>query len=785
MPGTSSPEHLAQDFLAIAVDKMALAVRSACLSQGIDVDAFCLASFGGAAGQHACAVASALGLRRILISPFAGVLSALGMGLADHTALRLRAVRRKLSESAMADLETTFAELDELVRLELCNDARIVVERRCHLRYQGSDTTLEVALGSCADMRSAFEQMHTRRFGLCDTSQSLVVESISAEAVIAGAELNLMHSSMPQIDASPAAERAVWFDSQWHTTPIYQRAELCGTQTLNGPALIVDAHATTVVEPGWRAEVVRDAQLLLTRFAEREYKTQKSFASAQPARLELYNNLFAHIAQQMGSVLQKTARSVNIKERLDFSCALFDGQGQLLANAPHMPVHLGSMGESVRAVRDAFDAPSDGDSFVLNDPYAGGTHLPDITVVTPFFGPSPTPLFYLAARGHHADVGGTSPGSMPADSTHIEHEGVLLTPRPLVLDGQFAEASLRAALGGGPFPARDPDQNIADLLAQLAANRCGAELLHKMLDEHGVDEPCAYATFMQDNAALAVRDVVRSLSDGHCVVEMDQGQRIEVSIRINNDRVCVDFSGTSAQQANNFNAPSAVCRAAVLYAFRCLVARPIPMNAGCMAPIDLIIPDGCFLAPCSPAAVAAGNVETSMCITDALFGALGKLAASQGTMNNVTFGNQRVQYYETLCGGAGAGDGFNGCSAIHTHMTNSRLTDPEILEARYPVRVTQFAIRRGSGGQGQWHGGDGLIREYEFLEPMTVSLLGNRRRTAPFGLEGGGAGKSGVNTLTRAGGELKILCATARTEVEPGDRLCIETPGGGGFGRRA
>ncbi|MFK8016403.1 MAG: hydantoinase B/oxoprolinase family protein [Gammaproteobacteria bacterium] len=785
MEDARDPPHLAEDFLQVAIDKMALAVRSACLSRGIDVDAFCLSSFGGAAGQHACAVAAALGLRRILISPFAGVLSALGMGLADHTALRLRAIRKVLDDTLCAELESDFAELEAQTLDALSRNPDARHERRCHLRYRGSDTTLEVPFGSPSLMRDAFEAAHAQRFGLCDDAQALVVESISVEAIVEGATLNDFGAHTVTDSAAPAAVRPVWFDRRWHDTPVYRRDQLGARQRIVGPALIVDDHATTVVEPTWHARLVEDQQLLLTRDNTRApARSTQRHDRADPARLELYNNLFTYIAEQMGAVLQKTARSVNIKERLDFSCALFDADGRLLANAPHMPVHLGSMGESVRAVRNAFTKPVDGDSFVVNDPYAGGTHLPDITVVTPFFGPSSTPLFYLAARGHHADVGGTSPGSMPADSTQIEHEGILLAPRRLTLGGKFDETGLRDALAAGPYPARDPDQNIADLLAQLAANRFGASQLSIMLKEHGIDEPCAYAQFVQDNAALAVRDVVCSLSDGHCALEMDDGQRIEVRITVKGDRAHVDFSGTSAQLPSNFNAPAAVCRAAVLYAFRCLVARPIPMNAGCMAPIDLTIPDGSFLAPRPPAAVAAGNVETSMCITDALFGAMGKLASSQGTMNNVTFGNDRVQYYETLCGGAGAGDGFDGCSAIHTHMTNSRLTDPEILEARYPVRITRFEVRRGSGGRGRYRGGDGLIREYEFLESMTVSLLGNRRRIAPFGVHGGGNGACGVNTLLRVDGAAKVLGATAMVQVESGDRLRIETPGGGAYGRQ-
>ncbi len=473
---------------------------------------------------------------------------------------------------------------------------------------------------------------------------------------------------------------------------------------------------------------------------------------------------------------------MNIKERLDFSCALFDGDGQLLANAPHMPVHLGSMGDSVSAVRAAFVQPRAGDSFVLNDPFAGGTHLPDITVVTPYFGAASSPQFFVASRGHHADVGGVSPGSMPAASSHIDEEGILLSPLRLVSAGAFEDQAIRAALSAGPHPARNVEQNVADLKAQLAANRKGLELLAQTMAERGAATTLAYAGHVQTNAETAVRDAIATLTGGHHVVEMDGGQRIEVRVTVNGDSATVDFAGTSVQTLDNFNAPAAVCRAAVLYVFRCLVARPIPMNAGCLAPIKLKIPPGSFLSPAAPAAVAAGNVETSMCITDALFGALGVLACGQGTMNNVTFGDDQVQYYETLCGGAGAGDGFDGCSAIHTHMTNSRLTDPEILEDRFPVRITQFGVRSGSGGAGQWHGGDGLVREYEFLKPLSVSLLTNRRRRGPFGLRGGKRGAPGINTLIHTDGRQTTLASTAQIEVRAGERLRIETPGGGGFG---
>ena len=777
----STAEEVAAKFLDVAIDTMALAVRRAALSRGIDVDRFALASFGGAAGQHACAVAAALGLGTVLIHPQASVLSALGIGLADHRAVRLMHANVPLTHDALTSLRAASQPVaDELI--ETMDDVgRARVERRLALRLAGSDTTLDVADGPLDEVVAEFQSRHSARFGFAG-SDDIVIDAVSIEAIEDGAAPPPDSPDRHEGRASQARRR-VWFDGRWQEVPLWPRHGLGDGDTVLGPGLIVEPHSTIVLEAGWRAESLPDGQLRLSQTQANDSASRDvAEAPCDPGRLEQFNNLFVHIAGQMGAVLQHTARSVNIKERLDFSCALFDRHGKLLANAPHMPVHLGSMGDSVSAVRRAFPMPSDGDSFVLNDPFEGGTHLPDITVVTPFFGGHRAPLFYLASRGHHADVGGITPGSMPADSRHIDDEGILLKPMLLACAGQFNEDGLRSALGRGPHPARNIDQNLADLKAQLAANRTGRSLLETMLDERGVATSLAYAAHVQDNAELAVREVIAGQTGGHHVVEMDGGQRIEVAVTINGDRAVVDFAGTSAQTDDNFNAPRSVCRAAVLYVFRCLVARPIPMNAGCLAPIDLRIPDGCFLAPSSPAAVAAGNVETSMCVTEALFGALGVLAAGQGTMNNVTFGNDSLQYYETLCGGAGAGDGFDGCSAIHTHMTNSRLTDPEIVEQRFGVRVTRFCLREGSGGAGRWRGGDGLVREYEFLTPMTVSLLTNRRRRGPFGLKGGQRGRPGKNTLIRSYGGAMSLASTARIDVHPGDRLRIETPGGGGFG---
>jgi 5-oxoprolinase (ATP-hydrolysing) len=782
VPGAQSAPTLAQAFLDVAVDKMALAIRKAALSRGIDVDAFCLSGFGGAAGQHVCAVARSLGLKQVLIHPNASVLSAVGIGLADQRATRLETINEALSAATLEALRPRFVRMTNAARGDLGDAEEVRTEQHLRLRYAGSDTVLEVSADNVDVASREFHALHQRRFGVAAQHDQLIIEGISVEVIVPGSPAGALNDAAA--DAPPQTRhRRVWFDNDWIETPLIHRHRIDAGQRLEGPAIIYDQHSTIVLEPGWQAKVLSDGQLLLRDTGGIARAEHGTAIVCDPARLEQFNNLFTHIAEQMGQVLQKTARSVNIKERLDFSCALFDRSGRLLANAPHMPVHLGSMGESVRAVMRTFQTPERGDSFVLNDPYEGGTHLPDITVVTPYFADDAQPAFYLAARGHHADVGGTTPGSMPADSRHIDDEGVLLPPMPLVRAGRFDADALRERLTGARYPARNIDQNIADLLAQLAANRSGIALLDEMIQTHTLAVADAYAGFVQDNAAHAVHEVIATLQDGHQVVTMDGDERIEVAVRRKGRRIEVDFSGSSAQVSGNFNAPAAVCRAAVLYVFRCLVARPVPMNAGCLEPVDIVIPEGSFLAPTSPAAVAAGNVETSTCITEALFGALGVLAAAQGTMNNVTFGNEDLQYYETLCGGAGAGNGFNGCSAIHTHMTNSRLTDPEILEQRYPVRVTRFEIRTGSGGAGRWHGGDGMIREYEFLDSMTVSLLGNRRRTRPFGLNGGKPGAAGRNTLFRADTQKsESLNATATVEVAAGDRLLIETPGGGGFG---
>jgi 5-oxoprolinase (ATP-hydrolysing) len=574
----------------------------------------------------------------------------------------------------------------------------------------------------------------------------------------------------------------VWFDGAWRDAPIYDRAALASGTQIAGPAIVAETNATTVVEAGWRAAVHSTGALILTR-ARRATRTERLGTRADPVMLEVFNNLFMHAAEQMGVVLENTAHSVNIKERLDFSCALFDARGGLIANAPHIPVHLGSMGDSVQSImRSAKLVP--GDAYMLNSPYAGGTHLPDVTVVTPVFGGGARPRYFVASRAHHADIGGITPGSMPPASRTIDEEGVLFEGVRIVERGKFLEADVRRSFSTGPFPARDVDRNVADLKAQLAANARGVAELDKLVARFGLSGVQRYMRHVQENAEECVRAAIERLSDGAFEVELDGGERIALRVAIDRAarRATIDFAGTSGASAGNFNAPAAIVRAAVLYVFRTLVRERIPLNAGCLVPLAIRLPEPCLLNPRRPAAVVAGNVETSQCITDALLAALDACAAAQGTMNNFTFGNARHQYYETICGGAGAGPDFDGASAVHTHMTNSRLTDPEVLEWRYPVRVRRFAIRRGSGGAGRHHGGDGVIREIEFLEPMQAAILANRRRVAPFGLHGGEPGARGRSYVVRNDGRIEELPATAAVELAAGERFVIETPGGGGWG---
>jgi len=785
-----TPRAVAEGFLRIAVENMANAIKKISVERGHDVTRYTLCCFGGAAGQHACMVADALAMNRVFIHPYAGVLSAFGMGLADVTAMRERAIEAPLTAALVPDLEAALAELARSARDEL--DAQGVVAAvirivpRAHLRYRGTDTALVVVYDDPDHMRTEFDAAYRRRFGFVMADRELIVEAVSVEAIGAGAAHAVGIESTQAACAAEIATRVQMFSGgREHDTPVFRRETLAVGITIAGPAILAEDNATTVVEPGWQAEVAADRGLVLVRRVPRESRLVPG-TSADPVMLEIFNNLFMSIAEQMGATLANTAYSVNIKERLDFSCALFDRDGNLIANAPHMPVHLGSMGESVkRVIADNAGRMRPGDVYMLNDPYRGGTHLPDITVITPVYDAAgETLLFYVGSRGHHADIGGISPGSMPPASRTVDEEGVLISNFLLVEQGRLRERETLALLASGKWPARNPTQNMADLHAMIAANEKGVRELERMTAEFGLAVVAAYMRHVQDNAEEAVRRVIGVLRPAEFAYEMDNGAVVRVAVRV--DRAArsatIDFSGTSAQLPNNFNAPSAVCMAAVLYAFRTLVDDDIPLNAGCLKPLTVHIPEGSLLNPRYPAAVVAGNVETSQCVTDALFGALGVMAAAQGTMNNFTFGNERYQYYETVCGGAGAGPDFDGCDAVHTHMTNSRLTDPEILEWRFPVLLEQFSIRRDSGGRGRHRGGNGTVRRIRFLEPMTAAILAGRRRVPPFGLGGGMPGALGRNWVERANGQREEFGGTHEIAVGIGDVFVLETPGGGGYG---
>ena len=788
-----TPEEVAEGFIEIAVGNMANAIKHISVQRGHDVTTYTLTTFGGAGGQHACQVADALGMTQVLIHPFAGVLSAYGMGLAEQTAMREQSTEALLDSSVLSSVQAqldTLAE-DAAADLERQGVPRAVqhVARRVHLKYAGTDTALIVAWGSLSAMRTAFAEAYRQRFSFLMPEKPLVVESVSVE-VTGGADTPVEHpiSRTPAASGQlpyAAATVHMFSGGRWHETPLYRRADTVPGHVIPGPAIIAEANATTVVEPGWQAAVTALGHLVLTRVVARPQRRALG-TTADPVMLEVFSNLFMSIAEQMGVRLQNTAYSVNIKERLDFSCALFDAAGNLIANAPHIPVHLGSMSESVKTVmRDNAGTMQPGDAYVVNDPYHGGTHLPDITVITPVFDTAGEHiLFYVGSRGHHADVGGITPGSMPPNSTTVDDEGVLFTNWKLVERGQLREAETLTRLTSGPLPARNPQQNMADLRAQIAANEKGVQELTRMVEHFGLSVVHAYMQHVQDNAEEAVRRVITALQDGAFRYELDNGAVIQVQVTVDRDRreATIDFTGTSEQLPNNFNAPSAISMAAVLYVFRTLVNDAIPLNAGCLKPLRMIIPPGSMLKPRYPAAVVAGNVETSQCITNTLYGALGVMAASQCTMNNLTFGNATYQYYETIAGGSGAGPGFNGTNVVQTQMTNSRLTDPEVLEWRFPVRLERYEIRPESGGQGRWHGGDGGTRVIRFLEPMTVSILANNRHRGAFGMAGGEAGQAGRNWVEHKDGTRLVLDHIGQAEVQPGDVLVIETPGGGGYG---
>jgi 5-oxoprolinase (ATP-hydrolysing) len=789
--GGRKPEEVADGFIAIGVAKMAEAIKKISVARGYDVTRYALNCFGGAGGQHACDVADALSITTILIHPFSSLLSAYGMGLADIRAQRSIAIEEPLDDETLARAAQRVAEISDEAYAEIAaqgvagEDAKRV--ERALLRYAGSDSTIEVPAGSAAAMRRAFEKAHRARFGFIDPQKSLTIEAITLEIVGGGAAIKERGGKIPS-DAAPAPERAARFFSKgaWRDAHVYRREKLRLGAKVDGPALIIEPHQTIVVESGWRAEITAKNHVVLTRVVPREH-VHAIGAKADPVMLEIFNNLFMSIAEQMGVTLQNTAYSVNIKERLDFSCAVFDRHGRLVANAPHMPVHLGSMDRSVETIiRLNAGRIHRGDVFMLNAPYNGGTHLPDITVCTPVFDDKgKTILFWVASRGHHADVGGVAPGSMSPRATNILEEGVYIDNFLLVERGRFREKALYELLEGGPYPARNPLQNVNDLKAQIAANEKGVRELRRMVEEFSLETVEAYMGHVQDNAAESVRRVIDRLRDSAFSFEMDQGAVIKVRIGVDKEKreATVDFTGTSPQQATNFNAPEPVARAAVLYVFRVMVDDEIPMNAGCLRPIHIVIPEGSMLSPRYPAAVVAGNVETSQAVTDTLFGALGALGSAQGTMNNLTFGNERYQYYETICSGAPAGEGFDGASGVHTHMTNSRLTDPEVLEARFPVVLEDFNIRAGSGGMGRWRAGDGTRRTLRFREKMDLAILSGHRRVPNFGVAGGAPGELGRNFVRRLDGRMEKLEGCDQTVLEAGEAVIIETPTGGGWGR--
>ena len=787
-----TPVQVADGFLKIAVDNMAHAIKQISIQRGHDVTEYTLNCFGGAGGQHACLVADALGMTRVFIHPFAGVLSAYGMGLADLRVLREHAVEAILTDELVAELgrvlETMEIDGTERIIRQGAERSRMTVHRKVHLRYEGTDSPLMLDYADRASMVAAFEEAHQLQYGFIAPEKRHVVEAVTVEVVGGAPDVSdpqLEIASEPRA-AESLAEVETYMDGATRPTRVYHREGLPPGARVRGPAVIIEANATTVVEPGWMAEISRRNHLILTRVVPRPGQATIGTES-DPVMLEVFNNLFMSVAEQTGVVLRNTSYSVNIKERLDFSCAVFDPDGDLVANAPHIPVHLGSMSESVKTIAEQRRGTiRPGDVFMLNTPYNGGTHLPDITVITPVFNHADTDiLFYVASRGHHAEIGGITPGSVPPNSRHIDEEGVLIDNFRLVAGNRLMEEETRELFTTAPYPTRNFRHNLADLKAQIAANEKGVQELRRMVEHFGLDVVHAYMKHVQDNAEESVRRVLGALSDGSFSYEMDSGATIRVSIKVDREahEAVIDFTGTSDQLDSNFNAPSAVSMAAVLYVFRLMVDDDIPLNSGCLKPLKVIIPEGCMLNPSWPAAVVAGNVETSQAITNALLGALRLMGAGQGTMNNFTFGNNAgYQNYETICGGAGAGPDFDGTSAVHTHMTNTRATDPEILEWRFPVVLESFSIRHGSGGAGRYRGGDGIIRRVRFRESMTAAIVSGHRRVPPYGMAGGNPGMVGRNYVERADGGIEELTGTDMADMNPNDVFVIETPGGGGYG---
>jgi len=783
-------EDAADGFIRIAVENMANAIKKISVQRGYDVTRYALNCFGGAGGQHACLVADALGMTKVLIHPYSSLLSAYGMGLADIRATRQQAIEEPFGEAALKLLRAIGERLAGETHREVTGqgvpERDITIYVRAHVRYAGTDTAIVVAASDLAAMKSAFETAHKARFGFIDTTKQLVIEAVSVEAVGGGAKFTEQKNATTDAPLpAPAQQTRFYSDGKWHAAAVFTRDQLAPGHQVDGPAIVIEPHQTVIVEPSWRAKITAKNHLVLERVVplmrEHSIGTQ-----ADPVMLEIFNNLFMSIAEQMGVSLQNTAYSVNIKERLDFSCAVFAHDGTLVANAPHMPVHLGSMDRSVETViRDNAGKIAPGDVYAINAPYNGGTHLPDITVCTPVFdGEGNEILFWVASRGHHADVGGISPGSMSPNATNIEQEGIYIDNFKLVDRGRFCERELSILLTGGKYPARNPTQNVNDLKAQIAANEKGVQELRKMVAQFTLPVVQAYMQHVQDNAAESVRRVIDRLHDSEFSYEMDQGTVIKVKISVDKSKreATVDFTGTSPQQPTNFNAPEPVTRAAVLYVFRMMVDDDIPMNAGCLRPINIVVPPKSMLSPEYPAAVVAGNVETSQAVTNCLFGALDALAAAQGTMNNLNFGNAKYQYYETICSGSPAGPGFPGTDAVHTHMTNTRLTDPEILEFRYPVVLEDFHIRKGSGGRGRWNAGDGIRRTIRFLEKMDCTILSGHRRVRPFGLAGGEAGQVGENSVRRKDSHVEKLEGCDATVIDAGEAVIIQTPTAGGYG---
>ncbi len=782
-----SPEEIAEGFLRIAVENMANAIKKISVQRGYDVTKYTLNCFGGAGGQHACLVADALGMERVFLHPFAGVLSAYGMGLADIRALRERQIDRPVADTLTLDkaiAEMGGQALEEVASQGIDRKA-ITVIARAHLRYDGSHQALEVAAGSEAQMIARFEQAHQARYGFTAGSRALTIEMLTVEAIGTADKISDTRREESAGPAKPVSHVSVRSAGIRADTALYDRDQMAPGQSVDGPAIITERTGTNVVESGWRATVNAYGHLILDRVVPLE-RMEAVGTSADPVMLEVFNNLFMSIAEQMGATLENTAYSVNIKERLDFSCALFDATGDLVANAPHVPVHLGSMAESVRKVIELNPGMRKGDAFMLNAPFNGGTHLPDVTVITPVFDePGESVLFFVGSRGHHADIGGRTPGSGPPDSKHIEDEGVVIDNFLLVEQGVLREQPTRALLASGKYPCRNIDQNMADLEAQIASNATGVREVGRMIGTFGLETVQAYMRHVQDNAEASVRRVIEALGEGEYTYPMDIGSQIKVAIRVDREArsAVIDFTGTSAQQEGNYNAPLAVCHAVVLYVFRTLVGASIPLNQGCLKPIRIIAPEGSMINARYPAAVIAGNTEVSQAMCNCLYGALKVIACSQATMNNFIWGNDTYQNYETICGGTGAGPGFDGTSTVQSHMTNTRMTDPEVLEQRFPVRVEEFAIRHGSGGKGKWTGGDGVIRRLRFLEEMTATVLCSHRKVPPFGVDGGEPGACGVDRVERADGTVDMLKGNDEATVKPGDVFAMETPGGGGWGK--